>query len=253
MDRLAFNAAAAINEHRLARQAIAHELANVSTPGFKRSYEVATRAIEAEGAGMPTRVQPQATSSDLIQLKPGAVMATGRDLDVALNDQTVLGVTGPDGQLAFTRRGDLRMTATGVLENGAGHVVRAEGGGPLTVPPGGEVRITGDGSVYSTNPAQPNGPGVLVGRLFLRDASQVKLERLESGLFAVEGKAGQDITNGTKLPSLTAKALESSNVNAMEALIKLMDQSRSFEQQIRVIREVKNTDEVGSSMMKLST
>ena len=37
MDRLAFNAAAAINEQRLARQMITHELAKVSTVGFKRS------------------------------------------------------------------------------------------------------------------------------------------------------------------------------------------------------------------------
>ena len=39
MDRLAFNAVAAINEQRIARQMVTNELANVSTVGFKRSFE----------------------------------------------------------------------------------------------------------------------------------------------------------------------------------------------------------------------
>jgi flagellar basal-body rod protein FlgF len=63
MDRLAFNAAAAINEQRLARQMITHELANVVTVGFKTSFEVAMSAIKVEGAGLPTRMQPQSRTS----------------------------------------------------------------------------------------------------------------------------------------------------------------------------------------------
>jgi flagellar basal-body rod protein FlgF len=94
-------------------------------------------------------------------------------------------------------------------------------------------------------------PGVLVGRIMLRDASQVKLERREDGLFQVVGSEGADITNGTIRPTLTAKALEGSNVNAMEIMIKLMDQSRSFEQQVRIIKESKTGDESGASMLKL--
>ncbi len=252
MDRLAFNAAAAINEQRLTRQATAHELANVSTPGFKRSYEAAMKAVEAEGAGMPTRVQPRATATDLIQMRPGPMMATGRPLDISMNDQAVLGVTGTDGKQAFTRRGDLRVTGTGLLENGSGHPVRNEGGQPITVPPGADVYITGDGSVYARDPAQPNTAGFLVDRLQLRDASQVKFLRREDGLYEVEGRPGQDITNGTKVPTVTPNALEGSNVNPMQVMIKLMDQARSFEQQVRILREVKSGDEAGSSMMKLN-
>ncbi len=253
MDRLAFNSMAAINEYRLSRQSTMNELANISTPGFKRSYEVAIKPIEASGAGLPTRIQPQASFTDLIQLVPGAVMATGRSLDVSLNDQTVLGVSGSDGQQAFTRRGDLRVNATGVLEIGSGFVVRGEGGQPITVPAGSEINITGDGTVFARNPAQQNAPAVNVGRMQLRDASQVKLARREDGLFTIEGQPGRDITTGTRPVSLTAGALEGSNVNAMEMMVKIMDQSRSFEQQIRIIKEVKSGDEAGSSMMKLNT
>ena len=90
-------------------------------------------------------------------------------------------------------------------------------------------------------------------RIMMRDASQAKLERREDGLFQVMGSEGADITNGTQRPSLTAKALEGSNVNAMELMIKLMDQSRSFEQQVRIIKESKTGDEQGASMLKLGT
>jgi len=252
MDRLAFNAVAAITHQAVSRQVTANELANVSTPGFKRSYDVALRGIKAEGAGMETRIQPQAMSTDRIKLRPGPFMATGRDLDIALNEQAVMGVQTADGKLAFTRRGDLRINAQGVLENGAGHPVRSENGGTMTVPTGAEIRIAPDGSLFAKDPNQANAPDALVGRLLLRDASQVSLERREDGLFQVEGAApGADITNGNTPPSLTAKALEGSNVNAMEVMIKLMDQARSFEQQVRIIKESKSGDEAGASMLKL--
>jgi flagellar basal-body rod protein FlgF len=251
MDRLAFNAVAAINEQRLSRQVTANELANVSTPGFKRSYDVAMQAIKIEGAGLETRLQPQAISSDIVKMRPGSVMVTGRDLDVSINDQAVMGVSSRDGKLAFTRRGDLQVTSTGILQNGSGFVVRGEGGQPITVPAGSKVNINPDGSIYATSEAQIADPGVLVGRIMLRDASQIKLERREDGLFQVVGSEGADITNGTIRPTLTPKALEGSNVNAMEIMIRLMDQSRSFEQQVRIIKESKTGDESGASMLKL--
>ncbi len=251
MDRLAFNSVAAINEQRVSRQMTAHELANVSTVGFKRSYEVSMRALKAEGAGLETRLQPQAVGVDLIQLKPGSVMATGRELDVSMNESTVLGVVTKDGNFSFTRRGDLRVNTSGVLENGAGFPIRGRNG-PITVPRGFDLSINADGSVFAKDPAQVgNAPPVLVDIMSLRDASKTPLERREDGLFQPEKNPDRDITNGGGRISLTPKALEGSNVNAMEIMIKLLDQSRSFEQQIRIIKESKTGSESGASMIKL--
>ena len=253
MDRLAFNAAAAINEQRLARQMITHELANVSTVGFKRSYEVAMSAIKVEGSGLATRMQPQAISKDIIELRPGAVMTTGRNLDVAMNEESVLGVTAPNGQLAFTRRGDLQVNSAGVLQDALKHVVRGEGGGPITVPPGMMISINPDGTVYAADPGQTGAvQQTLIGRLLMRDASTTQLERRDDGLFGPVGKVGADVTNGPKLPSLIPGALEGSNVSAMMSMVKLMDQSRSFEHQVRNIKESKTTDESGATMLKLN-
>jgi len=46
MDRLIFTATTAMAEYRLDRQNMTHELANVSTPGFKKAYQVANGLYE---------------------------------------------------------------------------------------------------------------------------------------------------------------------------------------------------------------
>ncbi len=251
MDRLAFTAVVAINEQRIARQMATNEMANVATVGFKRSFESSTRAIKIEGVGLP-RYQPQSFTEDFIQMKAGPMMATGNPLDVALSGSTVLGVTAPNGELAFTRRGDLRLNAKGVLENGAGQVVRGQGGAPLTAPPGLNITVQSDGSVFGQDPAQNNAnPPVQLGTLMLRDSSEIKLQRRTDGLFEAVGlPVGQDFPTGPELPKLTPGALEGSNVNALIMMVKLIDQSRTFEQQINIIKEAKQNSEAGQAMMK---
>jgi flagellar basal-body rod protein FlgF len=254
MDRLAFNAAAAINEMRTGRQMTTNELANVSTPGFKRSFESAMMTLKVQGAGFESRLQPQAFASDNINMKPGVIVKTGRDLDVAMDAQTVMGVTAPNGELAFTRRGDLKLSGKGVLEMGAGALVRGQSGGPITIPPGFFVKISKDGSIYATNPTQVGvAAPVLIDKILLRDASQVSLERREDSLYKIVGKpANEDIPLTGNLATLTPETLEGSNVNAMEVMVKLMDQSRSFEMQVNVIKQNKDVDESGGSMMRAS-
>ncbi len=254
MDRLAFNAVAAINEQRVARQMSTNEMANVTTVGFKRSFESSVRAIEVDGPGLKTRFQPQSFTEDFISMKAGPVIVTGNDLDISLSAHTVMGVTAPDGTLAFTRRGDLRVNAAGVLETGNGNAVRSQSGGALTVPLGVKVTINSDGSVYGIDPAQAGTvQPVLIANLLLRDSSTTPLQRREDGLFAVAGAPrGQDITPGPITPGLTSGALEGSNVNAISVMVKMMDQARSFEQQVNMIKESKTCDESGATMMKAS-
>jgi len=252
MDRLAFNAAAAINEMRVGRQMTTNELANVATPGFKRSFESAMLTLKVQGAGFESRLQPQSYASDNINMKPGVIVKTGRDLDVAMDEQTVMGVTSTNGELAFTRRGDLKLNGKGVLEIGTGALVRGQNGGPITIPPGFFVKISKDGSVFATNPAQAGvAAPVLIDKILLRDASQVALERREDSLYKIVGKpVGEDIPVTGRLATLSPETLEGSNVNAMEVMVKLMDQSRSFEMQVNVIKQNKDVDESGGTMMR---
>lgn len=252
MDRLSFNAAAAINEDRLIRQQLSNDMANVTTAGFKTTYEATLQPHQAVGEGFDSRLQPRLYTTDRVRLDAGPLMVTGRNLDVAMNHKTVLGVQAENGQLAFTRRGDLRVNAQGVLETGSGNMVMSEEGGPITVPPGFKLNFASDGTLYASDPNQP--PPVqeqVIGRLMLRDASQTPLFKREDGLFRPEGQnLGTDFASGPGEVSLTPQALESSNVNPMATMVKLIEQSRAFEHQVRVIKEAKSNDESGASMMK---
>lgn len=252
MDRLVFTSHSAISEMAVERQALVNELANVSTVGFKRSFNIALRSLKVEGEGFDTRYQTQAVTRDLIDLDPGSVMATGRPLDVALSGRTVLGVQSKEGQLAFTRRGDLHLNAQGALENGSGHLVMGQGG-PITAPPGFLVSINPDGTVYANDPAQAAAPPVLIGQLMLRDASQAQLVRREDGLFGVMGQPpGSDFATGPNPTSVIPRALEGSNVNAIYAMTRMIDHSRSFEAQIKTIKEARDLDESGATLLKAS-
>ena len=254
MDRMAFNAAVAMSEQTLSRQMSVNEMANATTTGFKRSFEAAMRTVAVEGPGLKSRYQPQTFAEDYISLKPGPVVATGNDLDISLNGSAVMGVTSADGKLAFTRRGDLKVNASGALENGSGVLVRGSNGGAITIPPGVRVTIRADGAVMGSDPAQPSTtPPLQIGTLLLRDASKTPLQRRSDGLFMVAGAdVGTDITSGPETPKLTPGALEGSNVNSLSVMVKLMDQSRSFEQQVNLIKESKTCDESGATMMKAS-
>jgi flagellar basal-body rod protein FlgF len=255
MDRLAFTAAAAITEQTLSRQHMVNELANMSTVGFKRSYEMAMQAITAGGPGFASRVHPQAVAKDLIRLDGGAVVATGRSLDVAVNGRAVLGVSTDDGTLAYSRRGDLRVNARGALETGNGYLVRGEGGNTINVPPGFVITINPDGNVVARDPALPaTNRGQTVGRLMLRSAANNDLARRMDGLFEVAGQPpGTALPGGPAPDGVTPGALEGSNVTAVQALVRLMDLSRSFEQQIRIIKESRQIDESGATMLRPTT
>lgn len=255
MDRLAFTAMASINERRLLREQLNNELANASTVGFKKSFDNAMVAVKAKGDGWDSRIQPYIEKMNAVSLEPGHLMATGNKMDIALQEQAVMGIQAKDGTLAFTRRGDLHLNSDGVLENGSFHPVLGEDGGPITIPSGFEVQITEQGDVYARNPVQPlNEPPVRVGRIMLRDASEITLMRRPDTLFTPYPEArtanGDFVTNGPKPAKITVGALESSNVNVVTAMVKMIDFSRSFETQIRTIKEAKSLDEAGASLLK---
>lgn len=254
MDRLSFNAMAAINEDRYIRQQLSNDIANVSTAGFKQTYEATIQPHQAVGEGFDSRLQPRLYTTDRVRLDPGPLMVTGRDLDISMNHKTVMGVMGNDGKLAFTRRGDLRVNSNGVLETGSGHMVQSQDGGPITIPVGSRINITKTGQIYAADPTQPGVPQEqLIANLMLRDASTTHLIKREDGLFRVDEKPlGTDFATGPEPVSLTPQALEGSSVNPMASMVKLIEQSRSFEHQVRIIKESKSNDESGASMMKAS-
>ena len=252
MDKLAYTALSAMQSQSVVRAAITNELVNVSTIGFKKSFQIASSAVKIDGPGHESRYQPGLQINDVINLSPGTPMSTGRPLDVAMNDQTVLAVQSAEGDIAFTRRGDLKVSPTGVLENAEGELVMGEGG-PITVPVGNLITVSPDGTVFAQLPTDPEAAAIAIGQLMLRDASQTELVRRTDGLFEPREAAlkGQDFPTGPKPVSVSPGMLEGSNVNPVATMVKMLDFSRQFEMQLKLVKETQSIDEAGSTMMRL--
>ena len=255
MDRLIYSALDGVSEFALPRMQLNNEIANMSTTGFKRSFKSASAAIKISGPGFDTRFKPSGDAKDRISLAQGPVMFTGNNTDIAMNNNTVLGVVGANDELAYTRRGDLKVNSKGLIETGSGQAVRGENG-PIAVPAGYQMNITQDGSIYAINPtALRTAPPVLVGRLMLRDAGETHLERRADGLFEPLGaRAGapREITNGKQPASVTPQSLEGSNVSAYESMVRLLEMNRSFESNMKSIKEAKDMDASGATMLKVA-
>ncbi|MDB4260454.1 flagellar basal body rod protein FlgF [Porticoccaceae bacterium] len=252
MDKLAYTALSAMQSQSVVRAAITNELANVSTIGFKKSFQIASSAVKIDGPGHESRFQPGLQINDVINLSPGTPMSTGRPLDVAMNDQTVLAVQSAEGDIAYTRRGDLKVSPTGVLENAEGELVMGEGG-PITVPVGNLITVSPDGTVFAQLPTDPEAAAIAIGQLMLRDASQTELVRRTDGLFEPREAAlkGQDFPTGPKPVSVSPGMLEGSNVNPVATMVKMLDFSRQFEMQLKLVKETQSIDEAGSTMMRI--
>src|SRR3954452_11844127 len=126
MDRLAYIAMTGAQQ-LLEQQAVtAHNLANLSTTGYKA--ETSTfRVAPLDGPGQPTRAYAMDTTQGA-DLSAGALQSTRRDLDVAVQGEGFLAVQARDGAEAYTRDGNLSINPDGELTTRGGLQVLGEGG-----------------------------------------------------------------------------------------------------------------------------
>lgn len=252
MDRLVFTAMAALKQLNTMKLKSSNDLANASTLGFKKTYAFATETARVAGPGFDTRYVPMNRSNDELVIDRGPLITTGNKLNIYMRDATVMGVQAPNGQVAFTRRGDLMIDAGGFITTANGHTVLQEGGGPISVPPGADLSIADDGTILATDLAQPTAPPSQVATLLLRDSEGTRLVRRADGLYEPMAAGGQggDFAGGTTPPSVQAGAVEGSSINVAEQLVNFMDMSRSFEIRIKMISDMKELDNSGATMMR---
>lgn len=230
MDKLVYTAMSGAKETLRAMAANNHNLANVSTTGFRADL-TAFQSRAVQGAGEPSRVF--ATSSSVgWDSTTGNIAFTGVDIDVAVSGEGWIAVQGSDGREAYTRAGDLRIDATGQLTNGAGRLVLGDGG-PLTVPAHASVTIGRDGTVSIVPLGQQATTLSTVGRIKLVNPPAAELERGADGLFRM--KSGGDAPADASV-QLTSGSLESSNVKVAEAMTQMIELARRYELQIKSIR-----------------
>lgn len=184
------------------QEVVANNLANVSTPGFK-GERVFARLL-AEG-GPEARSAPDRTA--------GAVTATGRALDLALDGDGFLVVRTAAGE-RWVRGGSLTLDAAGALTTAEGHAVLGEEG-PLTIPEG-EVVVGPDGTVLVD--------GASVGRLRVERGDEPPLR--EGANLWVPQVPGTPVS--PESVRLRPGHLEESNVDPVKALVEMIEIQRAY-------------------------
>lgn len=246
MDRFLYIAMNGAKNALQAQQTNANNLANVSTFGFKAQLDH-FQSESVYGPGYATR----AYASDKLagaDFKHGAMMTTGRDLDVAINGDGWFAVQADDGTTAYSRRGDFRTDPTGLLLNGANQIVLGEGG-PITIPDFESLMIGRDGTISIRATGQAANTLVVVDRLRLVNPSVDNLQRGEDGLFRT--RDGIDAVADASV-TLTNGALEASNVNTVDAMVKMMEYSRFYETQVKLMSVANENDAASARLMRLS-
>ncbi len=246
MDRLIYTAASGA-KHILDKQATtSHNLANISTTGFKAQLDV-FRAVPVQGEGLPTRAFV-ADSTAGADFSVGAMQATGRDLDVAIRGKGWIAVQMPDGTEAYTRNGSLQISPNGVLQTANGNTVQGDGG-PIAIPPDVTVSIGGDGTISPISATDQPAASAVVGRLKLVNPPEQDLVRGDDGLFRLKDGAAAPAD-----PAVTVAGgvLEGSNVSAVDAMVEMIALGRSFDTQMSLLRNAENNAAKATQILALS-
>ncbi len=245
MDRLVYTAMSGLRSQMAAQSTIANNIANASTIGF-RAERVSFDRLVLQGQGLETR-QLAAEEVEDFDRRAGTIVQTARPLDVAVTSDSWIAVQATDGSEAYTRRGDLSVAASGVLETGDGFPVMGSGG-PITVPPHQSIAIAGDGTVsivpLGGDPTQPQA----IDKIKLASLAGSQTAKGLDNLLHVKG--------GGVLPEdmdgkLAAGSLEQSNVNLTQALVDMIENQRSYEVQASLLKEAKTMDESAASLMRM--
>jgi flagellar basal-body rod protein FlgF len=243
MDRLIYTAVSGMSASMIRQRMIASNMANAQTIGFRAEVMEST-PITLDGPSLDVRAMNR-SEVKTASMREGAVTQTGRPLDIALQGDTLMTVQTPDGGEGYTRRGDLSIAASGLLQNGEGLAVMGENG-PITVPLGAEVSIADDGRVMAANPEEPPAE---VGRIKLANWRGTRIEKDLNNVFRVPGGGILPTDENAKV---TVGALEQSNVDPTQVLVEMVEQQRLFDIRTKLISTARDLDEGGASLMRIS-
>ncbi len=238
----------------------AHNLANVSTTGFKRNFsnvqDLAYQNQRQVGASTTEQNQQPTglhmglgarTVSVGRNFEQGSLQESKNPLDVAINGNGFFEVTMPDGTPGYTRDGSFKVDAQGRLVTSSGLPV-ANG---ITVPANAtSISVGDDGVVSATVPGntEPQPLGTLAMSGFGNPAG---LEPIGQNLYKESAASGQPLqgTPGTNGLGIVRQGfLESSNVNVVEELVSMIQTQRAYEMNSKAIS---TTDQMLAKLAQL--
>jgi flagellar basal body rod protein FlgG len=219
MDGISTSAASGMRARMESLEMLANNLANVETGGFKADREFFSvytgddATADPLTGDMPLQPLVQSHWTDLTQ---GNLLNTANPLDLAIDGDGLFALQTKDG-VRYTRNGNFRIGAAGLLTATDGSPVLAQGGSTIQLQPGLPVAVLPDGTVQQG--------GQIVGQLDIATFDHASLNKLGTNYFVpVEGAKPKPATGAV----LQGK-LEQSNVGAAESSVRLIAIMRQFE------------------------
>lgn len=241
MDRSIYIAMTGANEAMEQQNLTANNLANVNTTGFQAQIANA-ESKNVAGNGWQTRTM--AVEGDTgISGSIGSAIETGRMLDVMPSANGYLTVLDSSGKEAYTRDGNIQITASGELMI-RGHAVLGTSG-PIILPPDSSLQIGTDGSIETQ---QPGGAGVVeLAKLKLVHAKAATLKRGSNGLIYTRSARTLPESSAT---SVQSGMLEGSNVNSVQQMVSMLNASRQYDLQVRVMQTASQLEKSGDTLLQ---
>lgn len=238
-------AGAHAQSHRM--QVLSNNLANVDTPGFKpqqtvlqaRFAEMIERGDVPEGLGgaddIGGGVTIQATQT---QFAMGSIKQTGNRTDFAIEDSESFFVVNRDDEQLLTRAGNFLFDSTGKLVNQRGDQVLSAGGGPIQIDPRLPYEISPGGVIRQGDTQQP--------MMLARPRSMGDLAHTDENHFKPLAATDLVLPDQRRVQS---GALEQSAVSPTTAMMELVETSRVYEANVRMIQNQDNV--MGSLISKI--
>jgi len=226
---------------------ISHNLANVNTTAFKRGRvafedllyqnvrqvggQTSQDSILPSGLHLGTGVRVVASEKLFTQ---GNVLETGNAMDLAIEGRGFFQVLMPDGVIAYTRDGTFQINDQGEVVTSSGYPLQPA----ITIPADAQSLTIGiDGTVSVMLPGSPTPSQI--GDIQLADfINPTGLQPIGENLYAESGASGapQIGTPGMNgIGAVRQGALESSNVNAVEELVAMIETQRAYEMNSKAI------------------
>lgn len=226
---------------------ISNNLANVNTTGYKKErvefkdllYETIDRANVLNGKGTPVNLQVghgAAVFSTVKSFEPGNMEKTDNPLDLAIDGESFFKVTGPKGDTAYTRDGSFKLSITDQgkqLSTSDGYPVLDENDQPIVFGPEvivSRLNVSPEGELSYVD---TTGATVALGQKIglVKFPNKYALESIGKNFYTKNSASGDPIpdTEDGVRSSINQGFLESSNVQVVEEMVKLIVAQRAYE------------------------
>ncbi|MEC5387374.1 flagellar basal-body rod protein FlgF [Uliginosibacterium sp. H3] len=243
MDKLIYTAMSGAKATMAQQAAVANNLANTSTTGF-RSELHRFRAVEVQSPAAHTRAFV-VDANMATDYRTGPLQRTGGAYDVAVVGSGMFAVQAANGSEAYTRNGNFTVDSEGVMRTQSGLTVVGDSG-PIAIPPDNDVEIAYDGTITAVPRTGARNAATTAGRLKLVNPAEADLRRGEDGLFRTANGAPAQQDEAVKIAS---GYVEGSNVNIVEQMVNMISLGRHFEMQTKLLSTAQEDDKVATQII----